>query len=229
MGSQMKKQAWWKWILSYLFEWHIESRSSEYNPHLYVSFKKGRYQLSTAHAVYSYADLYDNFGDTFDQIDWEKNPTKRVLVLGLGLGSIPLLLQKHLGQDFDCTAVEIDEAVIGLASTYGLPAITAPLEVICADAQAYLAQTTAKFDLICMDVFLDDVVPEDFEQQTFLAHMKDCLNPNGFILYNRLAATWHDARASEAFYKDQFLSVFPEGAYLSLKGNMMLTNKQGLF
>lgn len=229
MGGQMIKQAWWKRILSYLFEWHIESRSSEYNPYLYVSFKKDRYQLSTAHAVYSYADLYDNFGGTFEQIDWTKTPVKRVLVLGLGLGSIPLLLQKHLGQTFDCTAVEIDEAVIGLASNYGLPAITAPVEVVCADAGAYLAQTTNKFDLICMDVFLDDVVPEDFEQQAFLQDMKDSLAPNGFILYNRLAATWHDARASEAFYKDKFLPVFPNGDYLTLNGNMMLTNKQGLF
>ena len=46
----------WKQWLSYLFEMHIESAASEYNPHLYVSMKQGRYQLCTANAIYSYED-----------------------------------------------------------------------------------------------------------------------------------------------------------------------------
>ena len=224
----MQGQPPWKRWLSYLFEWHIESRSSEYNPHLYVSLKKGRYQLSTAHAVYSFEDLYDNFGDTFKQMDWEKLQAQRVLVLGLGLGSIPLLLQQHLGTDLHCTAVEIDEEVIDLATKYSLPDITLPLEVICADAQAFLEQTTEQYDLICMDIFLDDVVPERMEQQYFLELLRESLAPQGALLYNRLSLTWKDARATEAFFRDVFCQVFPEGTYLSLNGNWMLLNRPAL-
>lgn len=219
----------WKNYLSYLFEWHIESRSSEYNPHLYVSLKKGRYQLSTAHAVYSFADLYSNFGDTFDLLDWDANSIQNVLVLGLGLGSIPLLLEKHLGTDFHCTAIEIDEAVIGLASKYGLPSVSAPVDVICADAKAYLAQSSQTFDLICMDVFLDDLVPTDFEGQHFLEDLRDSLAPKGVLLYNRLAASRTDTSATSTFFKNQFLQVFPEGEYLPLSGNWMLVNREGVF
>ncbi|MEZ5038994.1 MAG: fused MFS/spermidine synthase [Saprospiraceae bacterium] len=222
----MNQEPLWKRWSSYLFEWHIESSSSEYNPHLYVSLKKGRYQLSTAHAVYSFADLYDNFGDTFKKIDWENWPVDKVLVLGLGLGSIPLLLEQHLGTTFHCTAVEIDEAVIGLASTYGLPAIQAPLDIVCADARAFVAQSREQFDLICMDVFLDDTVPEIFEQQHFLQQLKDRLTPNGLLLYNRLAATQHDTQSTEKFHKEQFLSVFPAAYALPLKGNWMLANRK---
>ncbi|NRB49792.1 MAG: fused MFS/spermidine synthase [Saprospiraceae bacterium] len=223
------KEPLWKNYLSYLFEWHIESRSSEYNPHLYVSLKKGRYQLSTAHAVYSFADLYSNFGDTFQLLDWEAHNIQRVLVLGLGLGSIPLLLEKHLGKDFQCTAIEIDEAVIGLASKYGLPSVTAPIEVICADAKAYLAQASQQFDLICMDVFLDDTVPLYFEGQHFLEDLRDHLTPQGILLYNRLAASKADTDATASFFKNQFLKVFPGGEYLPLSGNWMLVNKEGVF
>ncbi|MBX2872681.1 MAG: fused MFS/spermidine synthase [Saprospiraceae bacterium] len=219
----------WKNYLSYLFEWHIESRSSEYNPHLYVSLNKGRYQLSTAHAVYSFADLYSNFGDTFELLDWEAHQIQRVLVLGLGLGSIPLLLEKHIGPNFECTAIEIDEAVIGLASKYGLPNVEAPIEVICADARAYMAQSSQTFDLICMDVFLDDTVPVYFEGQNFLEDLRDHLSPQGILLYNRLAASNADTNATTAFYKEQFLHVFPEGEYLPLSGNWMLVNRQGVF
>ncbi len=219
----------WKNYLSYLFEWHIESHSSEYNPHLYVSLKKGRYQLSTAHAVYSFADLYSNFGDTFDLLDWDANRIQRVLVLGLGLGSIPLLLEKHLGGDFDCTAIEIDESVIGLASKYGLPRISAPIEVICADAKIYLAQSAQTFDLICMDVFLDDTVPTDFEERQFLEDLRTHLTAQGILLYNRLAASQADTDATAKFYRNKFLEVFPQGQYLPLSGNWMLVNREGVF
>lgn len=219
----------WKNYLSYLFEWHIESRSSAYNPHLYVSLKKGRYQLSTAHAVYSFSDLYSNFGDTFQLLDWDAHNIQTVLVLGLGLGSIPLLLEQHLGPDFQCTAVEIDDAVIGLASKYGLPNISAPLEVICADAKAYMAQASQKFDLICMDVFLDDTVPLYFEGQNFLEDLRDHLSPHGILLYNRLAASKADTQATSDFFNDQFLKAFPQGEYLPLSGNWMLVNRAGIF
>ncbi len=219
----------WKNYLSYLFEWHIESRSSEYNPHLYVSLKKGRYQLSTAHAVYSFSDLYSNFGDTFKLLDWEAQKIQNVLVLGLGLGSVPLLLEKQIGSDFQCTAIEIDEAVIGLASKYGLPSISAPIEVICTDAKVYLAQATQKFDLICMDIFLDDTVPTYFEGQQFLEALRGHLSPEGILLYNRLAASRADTEASSNFFKNQFLQVFPQGEYLPLSGNWMLVNRPGIF
>lgn len=219
----------WKNWLSYIFEWHIESRSSEYNPHLYVSLKQGRYQLSTANAVYSFSDLYTNFGDTFKMLDWKSSPVQKVLVLGLGLGSIPLLLEEHLGQDFHCTAIEIDEAVVGLASKYGLPGLSAPIEVICANAQAYMTQSQEHFDLICMDIFLDDSVPTYFEGETFLENLRDRLSPNGILLYNRLAATKRDIKATHTFFQDNFLKVFPEGEYLPLVGNWMLVNRTGLF
>ncbi|MEL6944963.1 MAG: hypothetical protein AAFO82_20090, partial [Bacteroidota bacterium] len=48
----------WKRWWSYLSEIHIESAPNEINPHLYVSLRNGRYQLSTANAIYSYEDLY---------------------------------------------------------------------------------------------------------------------------------------------------------------------------
>lgn len=219
----------WKNWLSHLFELHIESSPSTYNPHLYVSLKQGRYQLCTANAVYSFADLYSNFGDTFNLLDWESNKIQKVLVLGLGLGSIPLLLEQHLGTDFHCTAIEIDEAVIGLASKYGLPGLKAPIQVICADAQAYLAQSAERFDLICMDIFLDDKVPTYFEGASFLQDLKDHLEPDGILLYNRLAATPSDTKATEAFYKNNFLQTFAQGEYLPLSGNWMLVNRTGVF
>lgn len=218
------QQPWWKRWWSYFMELHIESTSSDYNPHLYVSLSRGRYQLCTANAIYSYEDQYDNFRKAFVKIDLDKLPGKEVLILGFGLGSIPILLEKIFDQDLYYTAVEIDEAVIELAGKYALPDIQSPIEMICADAAVYVDQEPATYDLICMDVFLDDVVPDVFEQEVFLTGLKNMLNPNGLLLFNRLAATKKDKQESRRFFEDHFLPVFPHGTYLEAGGNYILMN-----
>lgn len=214
----------WKKWLSYLMEFHIESAPSEYNPHLYVSLVQGRYQLSTANAVYSYGDLYDNFVKAFDGVDIASRDIKNVLILGFGLGSIPEILEKR-GLDYHYTAVEIDEEVLYLANEYTLPQIKSPIDLVCADAFAWVNMCTEQFDLICMDVFLDDVVPDHLEAIDYLEKLKTLLTPSGMLLFNRLAATKEDVEETKAFFEDKFLSVFPNGRYLDVTGNWILVNK----
>ncbi len=72
----------WKYWLSHFMELHIESAPSELNPHLYVSLTRGRLQLCTANAIYSFEDLYDNFSKTFDLFKEEFVPKEEVLILG---------------------------------------------------------------------------------------------------------------------------------------------------
>ncbi len=211
--------------MSYFFEFHIESAPSEINPHLYVSLSRGRYQLSTANAIYSFEDLYDNFFDAFKEVNLDQYPIEDVLILGLGLGSIPLMLEKNFEKKYNYTAVEIDESVIYLASKYALPQLESNIQMICADAFAFVMQTEQKFDLICMDVFLDDVVPEEFEENDFLKKLKTLVNDDGILLFNRLASHPKDVERTKVFYHKNFKAVFPEGSYLEVKGNWMLLNK----
>jgi len=215
----------WRRALSYVFELHVESTSSEYNPHLYVSLNKGRYQLSTANAVYSYADLYDNFSGAFKLIDLDALPIKKVLILGFGLGSIPIILEK-MNQQYSYTAVEIDEEVVYLASKYAVPQIQSPLEIICTDATIYMHQNQEQFDLIAVDLFLDDIIPAQFEKSLFLNQLKKALSPTGLLLYNRLNYTEADHEANKLFFKDEFKPIFPDGKFLEVKGNWMLCNAE---
>jgi len=215
----------WKHWLSYLFEFHVESAPSETNPHLYVSYKNGQYQLSTANAVYSYGNLYTNFSQVFEKMPLDDLPIQRVLLLGFGLGSIPLMLEQRFQQYYNYTAVEIDESVLYLANKYILPTLSTSIETIAADAFAFMAQNTEQYDLICMDVFLDDVVPEQFESDEFLENLKQALSPSGILLYNRLALTMKDVRDTRTFYEQQFQKHFPDGTALDVNGNWMLINR----
>jgi len=218
---------WKKWA-SYVKEFHVESAPSEYNPHLYVSLVKGRYQLCTANAIYSFEDLYDNFSLAFNKIKLDEIPIKNVLVLGLGLGSIPIILERIHKKEYHYTLVEIDESVMYLAHKYGLNNINSSHETICADAHAFVMQCQQKFDMITMDVFLDDEIPHNFEDENYLERLKELLNPEGIILYNRLYHTPEDIKKTTAFYNNKFTNVFPEGGYVEVKGNWMLLNRKDI-
>ncbi|MCH2081008.1 MAG: fused MFS/spermidine synthase [Saprospiraceae bacterium] len=219
------QQSAWKKALSHLFEIHIESAPSDLNPHLYVSLRKGRYQLCTANAIYSYADLYDNFYNAFTAVDFEKEQIKDVLILGFGLGSIPWMLEKNFSRNFHYTAIEADEAIIYLANKYTLDELSSSIQLICADAFAFVFQSEEQFDLICMDIFLDDIIPEHFKDIDYLEALKARLSPNGILMFNCLSVNAKDKELTKAFFENIFARVFPEATYLDVKSNWILLNR----
>jgi ubiquinone/menaquinone biosynthesis C-methylase UbiE len=224
----MKQPTWKKW-LSYLFEIHLESAPSEVNPHLYVSLKNGRYQLCTAKAIYSFADLYGNFRQAFQHLNWNIVPGKSTLMLGFGLGSIPYMLEHIFQKEFDYTIVEIDENVIQLAQKYVMSEIHSPSVFHLADAFQFVITSEAKFDLICMDVFVEDVIPLQMETIEYCAALRDLLSPGGVLLFNRLSRTKSDMKATKAFFESIFLKVFEDGVYLDVNGNWILSNQKMAF
>lgn len=219
-------QPFWKRWLSHLVELHIESASSEFNPHMYVSLNRGRYQLSTANAVYSFEDLYTNYSRAFHQIQFDRFDIQRILILGFGLGSIPIILEQQFPKSYIFTGIEIDEVVIELVSKYTLPNIQSPLELICVDAMTFVEQDQNEYDLICVDIFFDDTIPEQFEQPAFLLALNELLGEKGLLMLNRLAATSKDQQKSEHFFEETFKKVFPKGTYLDVKGNWMFLNDE---
>ncbi|MEM9836342.1 MAG: fused MFS/spermidine synthase [Bacteroidota bacterium] len=217
----------WKYWLSYLWSQTIEVRESEHNAYLEVCLIEGRLQLVAEDAIYSFGDYYLNFRKTFNRFKFIELPEKaEVLVLGLGLGSVPELLVNFWELDYSITAVEIDPVIVELATKYSLPHLNAPIEVINADALYFMQLDSRKYDLICMDVFQDATIPTAFETQDFLQLLKESLRPGGALIYNRLASTLQDRSNSKTFLIDHFIPVFPHGGYLNTGGNYMLINDE---
>ena len=222
-------QPWWKRMLSYVTELHIESAPSELNPHLYVSLAKGRYQLATQNAIYSFADLYDNYRLAFEALKWTQLDGPDVLLLGVGLGSIPFMLENRFNRELRYTGVEVDENVLYLANKYVLHDLRSQLVMHCVDAWNFVIQSNENFDLICMDVFVDDVIPDRLISMDFLELLKDRLTPTGVLMYNCLARTEADIHSTNKFLIDEFLAVFPNGGYLDVRGNWMLVSRKNYF
>lgn len=219
------RQPLWKKYLSYLKEFHIESLSSDYSDELHVYLSKGRYQLFTKNALHSFDDLYINFDEVFKQLSIGRRDIKEVLVLGLGLGSIPFMLEKKYGLNANYTAVEIDEAVIYLAGKYSLYDFDSPINYICTDAEIFVSLNQEKYDLICMDVFVDDVIPPRFETIEYIKKLQLHLNPNGILLYNRLFLLDSDMKKTKPFYQNIFKKAFPDAQYFEVEGNWVLVGQ----
>lgn len=214
----------WKSLLSYIHEVHIEDAASYINPHLYVNLSRGRYQLVTTNAIYSYADLYGNFFRTFEKLRWDILRGDEVLLLGFGLGSIPYMLEKKFHKAFHYTAVELDEQVIYLAGKYVLDELKSPFEIHHVDATKFIRSTSRQWDMICVDLFIDDVIPSDAQSIDYMICLRESLTTDGILLYNCLSRTHADVKKSRAFLNEVFLPVFPEGGYLDVRGNWILIN-----
>jgi len=221
------KQSLWKHLLSYIKDVHIESAQSIFNDELDVLLVKGEYQLVTPEAIYSYGNKYDNYFSAFKNINISSRNIDEVLILGLGLGSIPYMLEKHFKCAYRYTAVEIDEAVVYLASKYVLDDLHSDITTVCTNALTYIEIDSREYDLIAMDVFVSDFIPEEFETLEYLLMLKERLTTNGIILFNRLYLFEKDKQNTDRYFTDVFKKVFPNGSSIKMNGNRILTNLSG--
>lgn len=211
--------------LSYLWEQRLETASSEHNEYLAVTLVDGRLQLVAEDAIYSFGDYYLNFRKVFEATDFSLLPAHaEVLILGLGLGSIIDLLERHLGLAYNYVAVEIDPVIIELASRYSLPEFQSPIELREADAETFLQLDARQYDLICVDVFQDATVPAHLDSKNFLNLVSQALAPNGLLIYNRLACNAATRTKARAYYDTVFQPAFPAPHLFDTGGNYMLLN-----
>lgn len=219
------KVNWWHRVLSYLTEVPIQTVEGEFNPDLHVSLVRNRFQLSTTNAIYSFDDLYLNFNQAFTQVTLPPDGS-RLLLLGLGLGSIPYMLERQFERNYQITAVEFDESVISLASAFTFPRLRNRLEVVHADAEIFIqAAAGQSYDFVIVDLFLDDVIPPYFETVAGLRQIKDIMAPGAMLMINRLYRHGSDKQKTGNFYHKVFLKVFKQGSHLDVGGNWILLAK----
>jgi len=221
----MQIPRWKKW-LSHLTPLTLEETGSELNPELTVALSKGRVQLLAGEAIYSWDDLYQNFDIAFGELKLEARHYDDVLLLGLGLGSIPVLLEKKYGRDYRYTAVEWDETVADLALRYTLGRLKSPVDVITADAEVFVAVCQETFDIVIVDIFEDDLTPPQFETTEFLEACDELLRPGGLLLFNRLYGEDKDRIAAERFFERTFKKVFPEAWAIDTRGNWIICTQK---
>ncbi|MGI0105160.1 spermidine synthase [Salinimicrobium sp. WS361] len=170
-----------KKTFSYL--WPLTKKyNSNYNGKLEVTWINGRKVLDSSNANYSYGALQEVLDHGFAEVRADR--AAPVLLLGLGGGSaIPLLRNKY-GYYGKITAVELDAAVIEIAKNEFNIEAHQPLELLCADAEAFVASSQQQFGFIIVDLFLDLKVPAQFFTDAFWKNVAALLSADGKVLFN---------------------------------------------
>ena len=138
-----------------------------------------------------------------------RSDAKRVLIIGLGGGSIPKKLQKEFPA-LEIDVVEIDPEVIQIAKTHFNVRENKNLRLHVQDGRLFLARTTNQYDIILLDAYYSDAMPFHLATKEFFDLAQRKLTPNGIIVANLISAvTGPSGKIARAFVKTQ-RQVFPQ-------------------
>ena len=116
---------------------------------------------------------------------------RHILVIGLGGGSIPTVLAELFSQA-RIDVVEIDEAVVRVAKRYFSFSDSDRVTVHVADGRVYLKRAMLKnklYDLIILDAFTGDYIPEHLMTVEFLTETKSLLTGPGVLVANTFSSS----------------------------------------
>jgi spermidine synthase len=168
-------------------------RDSPYH-RLFVTEDESDRWLRSDNVWHTQMDLKDPHGRGLPYADYVDlaflfNPgIKRVLVIGLGGGTVP----KRFVRDYPqvrVDVVEIDPDVINIAGRYFDVHAGPRLAVHQADGRMFLRRSKQKWDLILLDAYYADTVPFFLCTREFFRIAKDHLNAGGVFVNNVIGAT----------------------------------------
>ena len=120
-----------------------------------------------------------------------KPDPKRVLIAGLGGGTIPLVLSE-LFPSASIDVIEIDESVARVANEFFFFEETGLMRVHINDARVFIKRAALKeekYDYIVLDAFSGDYIPEHMLTQEFLEEVKQVLTPDGVVVANTFSTS----------------------------------------
>ena len=116
---------------------------------------------------------------------------RRILIIGLGGGSLPTAL-RHLLPDAQIDVVEIDPAVTRVAKQYFGFSDGPKLHVAEVDGRVYVKRAGREgkqYDVILLDAFDHEYIPEHMLTREFLTEVKALLSPRGVLVANTFSSS----------------------------------------
>lgn len=139
---------------------------------------------------------------------------RRLLMVGLGGGVVPMFLHRRLPQ-LGIDVVELDPEVIALARSHFGFRDHGQLRAHAGDGRKFIARTAIRYDIVFLDAFGADSVPAALTTREFLLEVRRALAPLGAVVSNvwgREANPLYDAMVKT------YCDVFPEVHVLDLDG-----------
>ena len=146
---------------------------------------------------------YTSLGFTF------RADAKKMLLIGLGGGSIPKKLNKEF-PNMEIDAVELDPEVIKLAKDHFNIKEGKQLRLHAQDGRLFLTRTQTQYDIIMLDAYFTDAMPFHLATKQFFELAQKKLTPNGIIVANLISAvTGPSGKIARAFART-LRQVYPQ-------------------
>ena len=166
----------------------IEEGTTKLGQKYEVNYENGVKVLNSENANYSFGSLHQIMLKGIEEV-LKKHRPKRILILGLGAGSILSIMKNKFNWSYTYTAVEIDADIIRLKQTYFDQDETGNGEMLCLDAKTAIHQLVEhSYDLIVDDVFWDNRIPDFCKDQDYLKRNRELLKEGGIYMRNTMAA-----------------------------------------
>jgi spermidine synthase len=132
---------------------------------------------------------------------------QRVLVAGLGGGSIPMVLHAEF-PDAQIDVLEVDPAVVRVAKRFFDFSVDERMRVHEVDARVFVRRAALRgeqYDYIVLDAFNGEYIPEHLLTREFLTEVRDLLSPGGVVVANTFAGSRlydHESVTYQAVFGD---------------------------
>lgn len=151
------------------------------------------------------------------------NP-ERVLILGLG-GGVTSRAIRTLYPSARIDSVELDPAVVEVAKEYFWYKEDSQSKAYVSDARVFVRKQqreSIQYDLVIIDAFEKDYIPEHLLTNEFLQDVQTLLTPNGVIAANTFAQgqlARHEAATYQSVFSETYVVELDGGNRIILAGN----------
>jgi spermidine synthase len=139
----------------------------------------------------------------------------RGLMIGMGGGTISSVLTS-IYPDLTLDLVEVDQAVVKVATDYFGFKKTHQIDVHVTDGRVFARRALRRkeqYDLIILDAFTGEYIPEHLMTVEFLENIKDLLTPGGVVIANTFSGSslYHHESATYSAVFGPFFSLKMRG------------------
>ncbi len=144
--------------------------------------KEFRYGIVTYSRIFKGGKIYTNaYWDFFAPLPSLYDRPK-VLMIGLGGGTILFQFEKLYGSKASLTAVEVDPKVAELYRKF-MSDNDIHAEIMLADGSKYI-DTHRGYDIVILDAYISDYIPKPFLTEKFVNSAYEALNQEGVLAIN---------------------------------------------
>lgn len=208
-------------FISLFFPYTIETFDSKFNGKIYVKEFIGRKYIEVDGLMQSgrIPEVMFSKGFKHFKIKSGRPSPKRILVLGVGGGTVIKLITKEFPQT-QVVAIDIDKTIVDVGRKYFELNKNKNVKIVIGDVFDIKNNFGNDYDLIVVDLFKGYDIPKKLSSKLFLLRLKKALSVRGNVMFNRLYFQKYEHEAD--VFAEDVKNVFDEVKFLKLNFNLLI-------